>query len=150
LKDKWRNSAGRHFLAGLSAVLLIAIGASHGPTPGAGAISGVVYDPGNRVVANAEVLATTSATHTSRSAVTASEGVFRLPLLPPEVYNVSVIPAAIMNARPPEGQFAVPSPQQPVPVYDSDQLSGGQSTFCHSIEQPTHSSVRCEVSVVSR
>jgi hypothetical protein len=70
--------------------LLLAAGSGHAQTPGTGAISGVVYDPANRVVANAEVQATNSATHISRSAATSSEGVFRLPLLPPGTYAVSV------------------------------------------------------------
>jgi Carboxypeptidase regulatory-like domain/TonB dependent receptor len=55
-----------------------------------GAISGVVYDPSNRVVTNAEVLAVNEATHISRSIATTSEGVFRVPLLPPGTYSVTV------------------------------------------------------------
>ena len=42
------------------------------------------------MVANAEVRATNSATQFSRSAVTTSDGIFRLPLLPAGVYDVSV------------------------------------------------------------
>jgi Carboxypeptidase regulatory-like domain/TonB dependent receptor len=55
-----------------------------------GAISGVVYDPSNRVVVNAEVAAVNEATHVSRSVTTTSEGVFRAPLLVPGVYTVTV------------------------------------------------------------
>jgi hypothetical protein len=55
-----------------------------------GAISGVVYDPSNRVVVNAEVAAVNEATHISRLVTTTSEGVFRAPLLAPGAYTVTV------------------------------------------------------------
>ena len=58
-------------------------------TPGTGAISGVVYDPANRLVTNATVAAANNATHISRS-VTSTDGVFRMPLLPPSGYTVTV------------------------------------------------------------
>ena len=61
-----------------------------GQTPGTGAISGVVYDPSNRVIANAEILTVNEATDVSRSVVTSVEGVFRFPLLPPGSYTVKV------------------------------------------------------------
>ncbi len=61
-----------------------------GQTPGTGAISGVVYDPSNRVVANAEVLVVSEATRVSRSVMASSEGVFRVPLLLPGAYTVTV------------------------------------------------------------
>jgi len=59
-------------------------------TPGTGAISGLVYDSSNRVVANAEVQAVNQATHVARSATTTAEGVFRVPLLLPGPYTVTV------------------------------------------------------------
>ena len=55
-----------------------------------GAISGIVYDPANHAVSKAEVLAENEATHVSRSVTTNSEGVFRVPLLPPGSYVVAV------------------------------------------------------------
>jgi len=61
-----------------------------GQTPGTGAIAGVVYDPATRAVANAEVVAVSDATHATRSAHTSGEGVFRLPLLPPGTYSITV------------------------------------------------------------
>ena len=61
-----------------------------GQTPGTGAISGVVYDSSNRVIANAEVLTVNDGTHVSRSADTTPEGVFRVPLLSPGTYTVTV------------------------------------------------------------
>ena len=62
-------------------------------TPGTGAIFGVVYDPANRAIGNAEVLTVDEATHMSRSVVTTAEGVFRVPLLPPGSYTVTVTEA---------------------------------------------------------
>src|ERR1035441_10031887 len=61
-----------------------------GQTPGTGAISGVVYDPSNRVIANADVQTVNEATHVSRSVFTTTEGLFRFPLLPPGSYTVTV------------------------------------------------------------
>ncbi|MGD0787614.1 MAG: TonB-dependent receptor [Terracidiphilus sp.] len=61
-----------------------------GQTPGTGAISGVVYDPSNRAIANAEILAVNEATNMSRSAIATAEGVFHVPLLPPGSYTVTV------------------------------------------------------------
>jgi hypothetical protein len=76
--------------ATLSLVLLVLTSMCFGQTPGTGAISGVVYDPANRVVANAEVLVVDDATQISRSVRTTAEGVFRAPLLPPGAYTVTV------------------------------------------------------------
>lgn len=64
--------------------------ASFGQAPGTGAISGVVYDPPSRIVENAQVLGENNATHLSGAVATTSEGVFRLPLLPPDIYTVMV------------------------------------------------------------
>jgi hypothetical protein len=61
-----------------------------GQTPGTGAISGVVYDPSSRVIANADVQTVNEATHVSRSVFTKTEGLFRFPLLPPGSYTVTV------------------------------------------------------------
>ena len=73
----------------ISLCLLLA-SVSLSQTPGTGAISGVVYDPSNRVVANAEVQATDEATRLSRSVRTTAEGQFRVSLLPPGTYDVTV------------------------------------------------------------
>ena len=59
-------------------------------TPGTGAISGVVLDPSNRVVTNADVVAVSDATHLSRAVKSTSEGLFRVPLLLPGTYTVTV------------------------------------------------------------
>ena len=90
MRDRCKEPSARRYFAGIVIALLLLAGATRAQTPGTGAISGIVYDPVNRVVANAEVLAINNATHISRSATTTSEGVFRLALLPPGMYAVSI------------------------------------------------------------
>ncbi|HZD77265.1 MAG TPA: carboxypeptidase-like regulatory domain-containing protein, partial [Acidobacteriaceae bacterium] len=85
-----KTASLRRYLAGSTTVFILGLGASLGQTPGTGAISGSVYDTSNRAVANASVLAVNEATHLSRSVTTTAEGVFRVPLLPPGTYDVSV------------------------------------------------------------
>ncbi|MGB7190014.1 MAG: TonB-dependent receptor, partial [Acidobacteriaceae bacterium] len=80
----------RSYLAVCATVFLLLAGTAFSQTPGTGAISGNVYDPGNRVVAKAQVLATNEATGVSRSVITSAEGVFRVPLLPPGSYSLQV------------------------------------------------------------
>jgi hypothetical protein len=80
----------RQHLAVSAIFFLLLASTAIGQTPGTGAISGVVYDPSNRVVANAGVLVVNEATHVSRSVMTTSEGLFRVPLLPPGEYTVTV------------------------------------------------------------
>jgi hypothetical protein len=72
----------------LLAILLA--GSSHAQTPGTGAINGVVNDPSGRLVVNAQVQAVNEATHTVRTVATTSNGVFRVPLLFPGDYTVTV------------------------------------------------------------
>jgi hypothetical protein len=71
-------------------ILLLMAGAALAQTPGTGAISGTVEDPAHRPVTHAEVLAEDEATHVSRSVTTSAEGVFRVPLLEPGLYTVTV------------------------------------------------------------
>jgi Carboxypeptidase regulatory-like domain/TonB-dependent Receptor Plug Domain/TonB dependent receptor len=80
----------RHQFVVSTMFMLALTGKAFAQTPGTGAISGVVYDPSDRVIANAEVLAANEATHVSRSVVTTAEGVFHVPLLPPGIYSVTV------------------------------------------------------------
>ena len=80
---------GRWF-AGSGLMFLLMLGEAFAQTPGTGAISGIVLDPSSRVVINADVVAVSDATHISRSAKTTSEGIFRLPLLQPGIYTVTV------------------------------------------------------------
>jgi Carboxypeptidase regulatory-like domain/TonB dependent receptor/TonB-dependent Receptor Plug Domain len=85
-----RTALQRHHLAAFIAMFLLLADASSGQAPGTGAISGSVYDPASRTVANADVLAVDNATHLSRAVKTTPEGVFRVPLLPPGTYDVTV------------------------------------------------------------
>lgn len=78
-------------------LLLVLIGKVFGQTPGTGAISGVVYDSSNRVIANAEVTAVNQDTHLSRTAITTTEGVFRVPLLSPGIYTVKMNAAGFIE-----------------------------------------------------
>jgi len=80
-------------------VSLLAVSTAHGQTPGTGAISGVVSDPQNRPVHHAEILAENESTHIVRSATTTTEGDFRIPLLAPGTYTITVsAPGFTMNA----------------------------------------------------
>jgi len=82
--------------AGLVATILCAAAAAQ--APGTGAISGVISDPSNRVVALASVLVVSNATHVSRSVTTTADGVFRVPLLRPGAYTVTVdVPGFAVN-----------------------------------------------------
>jgi len=80
----------RHCLTACAMFVLVLAGNAWGQTPGTGAISGVVFDPSNRVIANAEILTVNEATQASRSVITTAEGVFRVLLLPPGSYSVTV------------------------------------------------------------
>jgi hypothetical protein len=80
----------RTFLALSAAFLLLLVSTAFSQAPGTGAISGVVYDSSNRAVTGAEVLAVNEATHVSRTVMTTPEGLFRMPLLLPGPYTVSV------------------------------------------------------------
>jgi len=79
----------RSYLA-VTAMLLLFVCPTFAQTPGTGAISGIIYDPANRAVANAAVLAVNQATHTSRLVTSTATGVFHVPLLPPGIYDVTV------------------------------------------------------------
>jgi len=88
-----KTDSRRRYSAASALFVLVLTGQILGQAPGTGAISGVVYDPSNRVIGNAGVLATNEATYVSRSVVTTAEGVFRVPLLPPGSYTVTVTAA---------------------------------------------------------
>jgi Carboxypeptidase regulatory-like domain len=77
----------RTSLAAYTIAILLLVSPSFGQMPGTGAISGIVYDPATRAVANAEVSAINEATGVSRSVKTSSEGVFSVPLLLPGSYT---------------------------------------------------------------
>jgi hypothetical protein len=80
----------RHSAAVWAIFFLVLTGVAFGQTPGTGAISGVVSDPSNKRVTDAEILAVNEATHASRAVNTTAEGLFRVTLLPPGRYSVTV------------------------------------------------------------
>jgi hypothetical protein len=59
-------------------------------SPGTGAIAGRVIDPTGAALLHAAIRADDIATHVSRSMLTAQQGDFRLPLLAPGTYSVSI------------------------------------------------------------
>ena len=61
-----------------------------GQAPGTGAIKGTVYDPSGAVVQNARVTVASEATDARRLASTDTTGTFRVPLLAPGPYSVTV------------------------------------------------------------
>ena len=71
-------------------LLLVLAQPVFGQTPGTGAIFGVVYDPSNHLIGNTEVTAINDATHVSRTVASTAEGVFRMLLLQPGSYTVTV------------------------------------------------------------
>ena len=76
------------FLLGLFILLMGAFVAAQ--TPGTGALTGQVFDSSGAVIPNARVTVVNDGTNSSRTATTTPEGVFRLPLLPPGNYSLSV------------------------------------------------------------
>ena len=80
----------RHSAFLLAFLLLALTGIAFGQTPGTGAISGVVSDPIGKTISRAEVSTVNTATHISRSVLTTPEGMFRVALLPPGSYLVTV------------------------------------------------------------
>lgn len=85
-----KASPFRHFFSVWTIIVFTLMGKAIAQTPGTGAISGMVLDPSNRVIGNAEVVTVNEATHLSRSVVTTAEGIFRVQLLPPGSYTVQV------------------------------------------------------------
>jgi hypothetical protein len=70
-------------------ILMLAL-AAHAQTPGTGAISGNIYDPQNKTVSGAQVMAVNEATHEERIAQSNEDGAFEIPLLSPGSYVVTV------------------------------------------------------------
>jgi hypothetical protein len=88
-----------HHFAVLTICALFLAGKALGQTPGTGAISGMVYDPSNRAVVGAVVNTVSQATNISRAVTTTPEGVFRVELLPPGSYTVTVHAAGFAESK---------------------------------------------------
>ncbi len=71
-------------------MLLSALFRARSQSPGTGAIDGIVYDPGNRVVGGAQVSLVSDTMGIARSTITAENGSFRLLLLPPGSYTLTI------------------------------------------------------------
>jgi hypothetical protein len=65
-------------------------GFSAAQAPGTGALAGQVFDPSRAVVAGAQVSVVNEETNVSRTVHTTAEGLFRVPLLPPGNYSVTI------------------------------------------------------------
>ena len=78
------------YLAGWATLVLLLVATGVAQTPGTGAIAGTVYDPSSHVVANADVLVVNDATNASRAMTTSATGLFRVALLSPGTYTVTV------------------------------------------------------------
>jgi Carboxypeptidase regulatory-like domain/TonB-dependent Receptor Plug Domain len=77
-------------IAALSALLWAAL-SSLAQSPGTGAIVGVVTDPSGAAISAAKVAVVSEGTQALRSAITTNEGAFRVSLLPPSAYSISVV-----------------------------------------------------------
>lgn len=86
------NDGGRQIrMSGRCFVLLAAIATSlYAQTPGTGAIMGRVFDPSGALVPDARVSAIQEGTNLVRQVATTSEGVYRVPLLPPGSYTIEI------------------------------------------------------------
>jgi hypothetical protein len=80
----------RSYFAPVSLLVLATSFMALGQAPGTGAISGIVNDTSSRAIGNAEIEVVNEATHASRSVFTSPDGVFRVPLLLPGAYTVTV------------------------------------------------------------
>ncbi len=80
--------ARRFLLPGLAALLLATLSVAQ--APGTGALAGQVFDSSRAVVAGAQVSVVNEETNLSREVRTAADGFFRVQLLPPGKYSVTV------------------------------------------------------------
>ena len=76
----------RHLIFAI--VFVISTSTSWTQTAGTGAITGTVEDMSGAVVQNAQVVVVSEASGAKRTVTTASDGVYRVPLLPPGSYRI--------------------------------------------------------------
>lgn len=74
----------------LITLALFTVVPGHAQDAATGAIAGTVYDPSGALIAKATVSAVRNQTHLSRSVRVNAEGSFRLSLLPPGTYSITV------------------------------------------------------------
>jgi hypothetical protein len=80
-------------------IILSGMGAS-AQTPGTGAIAGTVFDQSHRVIVSAKVTAVEESTHIVRAVITDARGDFRVPLLPPGDYAVTIAADGFKTSAP--------------------------------------------------
>src|SRR5260370_5436654 len=71
-------------------LFLISTGLAAAQSTTSGTLSGTVTDPTDAIVPGAKVTATNTATSTVLEAISDDRGVYRIPLMPPGVYNLKV------------------------------------------------------------
>src|SRR5262245_62660429 len=83
----------KHILKVFCLLVALALGASTAMAQARSSsadLTGVILDPSKSVVRGAVITATNLATGLSRSAISGVDGAYRIPLLPPGVYEVKV------------------------------------------------------------
>src|SRR5690348_6701920 len=73
-----------------TAILSIFVSLTWAQAPGTGAIAGTVFDPSGALVTGAQLIARNRETNLTRTAISNSQGTFRVPLLPPGNYSLVV------------------------------------------------------------
>jgi hypothetical protein len=85
------NNIRRVRIVTLGAVLFsLAADSTHAQAPATGAITGTIYDASGAVIPDARVTVANEETSLARSVTTTSEGQFRVSLLPPASYSITV------------------------------------------------------------
>jgi hypothetical protein len=109
-------------------------------TPGTGAISGTVFDPAHRVLAGATVTAIEDGTQLKRATRTDAHGDFRIPLLPPGDYAVTIaasgfepkttpsVPVTASEVRTLDATLSIANAQTVVSVPADQQLADTQNS----------------------
>ena len=112
---------------------------SRAQTANTGALTGTITDASGAVVASAEVSVVSEATGATRKAVTGSDGVYRVPLLPPGSYRIqasrdgfklavrSVVPVAVTETTGLDIQLEVGATSEVVTVDSTPELAEKES-----------------------
>ena len=108
-----------------------------------GAIEGTIVDQSNALMPGVTVTAVQAATGTTRIAVTDQDGVFRLPLLPVGVYDLTAELAGFVSRKLPEVIITI---GQTVSVRVQMAVSGGTETVNVTGGTPVIESTRSQVS----
>src|SRR5215472_8717784 len=114
---------------------LLTTGVLRAQSPGTGAITGEVFDPSKAVIADAQVSLLNEETNQTRRVTTNSEGFFRVPLLSPGSYSLTVeapgfdkqimtsIPVAVAETTPVKVDLKVGKASAKIEVIGSSELA---------------------------